>query len=49
MEPCKICGDETCSAFNIDFKRVPICEYCANRIFIQQAEWFVNENRKEQK
>ncbi len=40
MKKCKVCGDETEVVFNIDFKATPICESCATRIFLQQAEWY---------
>lgn len=40
MNVCKVCGDQTNSVFNIDFKAVPICERCAIAIFIQQAIWY---------
>lgn len=46
---CKVCGDKTTSIFNIDFKAVPICEGCANNIFLQQATWYVVENNKKLK
>ena len=43
MGKCKICGTETKTVFNIDFKAVPICENCSNSIFLQQATWFVTK------
>jgi len=43
MKPCKICGDLTETVFNVNFEATPICEYCAERIFIQQAMWYVKE------
>ena len=43
MKKCKICGDKTKVAFNIDFKKVPICEGCAESIFLQQAQWYVKQ------
>ncbi len=40
---CKICNEPTKSGFNINFKLVNVCEYCANCIFLQQATWYVKE------
>lgn len=41
-QPCKVCGEKTAIGFNINFKRLPICEHCARVIFIQQAAWFMD-------
>lgn len=41
---CKVCGSLTNSIFNIDFKAVPVCEECARRIFLQQAQWYTEQN-----
>lgn len=41
MKNCKICREKTKNTFNIDFKATPICENCAERIFLQQAQWYV--------
>ena len=49
MKNCKICGDQTKNVFNIDFSAVPICEGCANAIFLQQATWYVKEGWKNRK
>lgn len=46
MKKCKICGDKTEVVFNIEFKAVPVCEGCAEAIFLQQSEWYVQEIRK---
>lgn len=46
MKKCKVCGDKTEVVFNIDFKATPICEGCANVIFLQQAQWYVKEGVK---
>lgn len=43
---CKVCDNETESVFNINFKAVPICESCATKIFIQQAMWYVKQEKK---
>lgn len=40
---CVICDAETDNVFNINFKKKHICEDCANSIFLQQANFFVNE------
>lgn len=37
---CRVCGDKTETIFNIDFKATPICEGCAGIIFLQQAQWY---------
>lgn len=50
MNPkCRICKTPTEVGFNINLDLVPICESCATSIFIQQASWFVKENRKNKK
>ena len=41
QKPCKICRTKTDVGFNINFTIVPICESCAEAIFIQQAKWYV--------
>jgi len=33
---CKVCGNATNVIFNINFKKVYICEGCANMITLQQ-------------
>lgn len=38
-----VCGESTPNRFNINFDARPICEDCANKIFLQQAQWFVKE------
>lgn len=38
-----VCGEPTSNRFNINFDARPICEDCANKIFLQQAHWFVKE------
>lgn len=43
MKNCKICKTQTNNVFGIDFKAVPICEGCANVIFLQQAQWYVKQ------
>lgn len=49
MQKCKLCGDKTQSVFNIDFKAVPICEPCAEAVYLQQATWYVQYFRSERK
>lgn len=39
--PCKVCGSETTTVFNINLTATPICESCAASIFIQQAQWYM--------
>lgn len=46
---CKVCGEETETCFNINFKAVPICECCADSIFLQQAAWYSKERLKREK
>lgn len=41
MEKCKVCAEKTKSVFNINFKATPICEDYADKIFLQQAQWYV--------
>ena len=36
MGKCKICASDTNAIFNIDFKKVSICEECASSIALQQ-------------
>ena len=43
MKNCKICNELTDVVFNVNFEATPICEYCAESIFIQQAMWYVKE------
>ena len=45
-EPCKICDSDTFTGFNIKMKLIPICEDCANSIFLQQARWYVDLQEK---
>lgn len=44
MDKCKICDEPTRSVFNINFKAVFICESCAVRIFLQQANWYAKQD-----
>jgi hypothetical protein len=46
MKKCKVCGDKTKNGFNIDLKRTPICESCANSIMLQQSKWLVDNYRE---
>ena len=41
---CVICKKATLSSFNIKFRAVPVCERCANVIFLQQARHLVRIN-----
>lgn len=43
---CKVCSDETKTVFNINFKATPICESCAISIFLQQANWYTQQEFK---
>lgn len=43
---CKICDEKTKIGFNINLKLIPICESCANSIFLQQANWFVKNDKR---
>jgi hypothetical protein len=42
---CRVCGEETKTVFNINFKAVGICNDCSSAIFLQEAKWLV-ENKK---
>jgi len=46
MKKCKVCGEKTDVIFNIDFIKTPICEECATAIFLQQAKWYAEQQRK---
>ena len=49
---CKVCGSETGIGFNINFKLVNICEYCATSIMLQQSQDIATkhiDNLKEKK
>lgn len=41
---CKLCKNLTPIVFNLNFKAVPICENCATKIFIQQAQWYTQQD-----
>ena len=42
MKRCKVCGKVRAeSYFNIGFKQVYICEWCANSITMQQVQWMI--------
>ena len=43
MKKCRICDTPTETVFNVNFEATPICEDCAQKIFIQQAMWYVKE------
>jgi len=44
FQPCRLCGTSTPAVVNINFKAVPICESCCGAIFIQQAQWYVQQD-----
>lgn len=46
IKKCKVCGDKTKVAFNINFEAISICENCAASIFLQQAKWYVETQRE---
>lgn len=46
MKTCKICDTETNTRYNIDFEAIPICNKCGKAIFIQQAQWYVEQENK---
>ena len=46
MKKCKLCDEKTDVSFNIDFKKTPICEECATAIFLQQANWYAEQQKK---
>lgn len=43
FQDCKVCGESTSTIFNINLKATPICEGCAVKIFLQQAQWYAKE------
>ena len=43
IKKCKLCDEPTDTGFNINFKLTPICESCANSIFLQQASWLTKQ------
>lgn len=42
---CRVCDAPTETIFNISFSAASICESCANSIFLQQAQWYVQNNK----
>lgn len=49
MSPCKICGEQTNTIYNINFSAVHICNDCGRSIFLQQAQWYAEEELKKNK
>lgn len=43
MSSCKVCDEKTENIFNINFKKVPICESCAVSITTQQVYWWADQ------
>ncbi len=43
---CRLCGNQTKTIFNIQLNAVPVCECCANAIFLQQAIWYTKQKIK---
>lgn len=43
MPKCKVCAVKTEVVFNINLKKVAICEACATAIFLQQARWYASK------
>ena len=43
---CKVCGNATNVIFNINFKKVYICESCANMITLQQIISIIPKREK---
>jgi len=42
---CKLCGKtKNIALFNIEFKPVPICEWCANGITMQHMEDLIKKH-----
>lgn len=42
---CKVCGERTRIAFNINLSATTICEDCANAITIQQVKWLMDNSK----
>ena len=40
---CKICGDKTINELIIDMKRIAVCEFCSNAIFVHQSRYLSNQ------
>lgn len=36
MSHCKVCGKETETVYNINFKATPICDHCGRAIAFQE-------------
>lgn len=46
MEQCKICEIDTGSYFNVNFKKIPLCEKCASLITVQHVEWLIRNKKQ---
>jgi ribosome-binding protein aMBF1 (putative translation factor) len=46
--PCRICGNETQTRFNISFSMAPICDPCAVAITRQQIDWMIEQTKRSQ-
>jgi ribosome-binding protein aMBF1 (putative translation factor) len=46
MKKCKLCGVPTRFVFNIKLNATPICNDCADSIFLQQAKWYTDLSKK---
>ena len=46
MKKCKLCDEPTKYVFNIKLEAIPICNDCANSIFLQQAKWYTELRHK---
>lgn len=45
MKNCKVCGEKTNTVFNINLTATPICESCGASIFLQQAQWYTQQQK----
>jgi len=44
---CKVCDNrKAATVFNIGGKQVPICEECADSIFLQQGKWYTTQEKE---
>lgn len=44
FQPCRLCSIPTPVVVNINFKAVPVCEGCCTSIFLQQAQWYAQQD-----
>jgi hypothetical protein len=45
LRKCRVCKEKTGTVINIDYQAIPVCDFCCNAIFIQQARWLAEKER----